>query len=903
LYDEVVTQVQFRHPPEEWSTVAPMRALFIPLITLGALALPTQQSWAQNVLSAQSLPLESAEIADYTSNLSTVASTISSAASGGFGVRVQTLNPDGTFTDRFTVTYDDAFGTVADISGVSSVALDPLGRGFGVLTLIPVNNHSTRGKIAFFDYRTTSVATARKLKILDVGFHPDAVKFSPDGKRIIVANEGELKAMAFTGTAAISTTAVTVASTTGLVSGMQVKGTGIDVGTTISTIDSATQFTLSLPTTAAITNGSLIAQLPAAQDAPGSISVIDLTGVTSQASISAATFTAARVTEFDFQPANLGPAVTPTVISSLRYNELGLAAGDLHRHIEPENIAPLNDRCFVTLQENNAVAEFTYPVAAVGTTPAQPGKWVAVRSLGTITQTIDASDQDGASNAKAIQIDETVAGLPMPDGIAAFQVGTARYYITANEGDARVDDADLNRVASTGTLGSTKKGLVMDSTVLASGINANNRLARLNISLVDGDTDTDGDIDVPTMFGTRSVTIWDAATGAIVWDSGALETAIQNLYTTALERQSYHNINNGSIADWDTRSDDKGPEPESVTVGNYGGALLAFVGLERQNSVLIYNISDPVAPALIGFLNNLDRGAISPESFTFIPAATSPTKMPLLLGGYEGNGTSGNALVSMGLFQRSDLVIYKLATARNWNRDEVFNPLSSTPIVRNPVAGTVKDTAYLIIDRSTQTVKTIKYFTRIEDGAPVKEYTTDTTTYADWNATLPAAGQLEYLETLATAAGSFNISYKNGQSISSLFTDDLDGDGQMDDAQFAEMSYLMGAAKRTTFGLGAAAVSADKVAATLTGQALSNLSGFFADADGAGVALPARQSYLRTSGAQTGTLDTVLTTKVLTVLPSSTSGLKLGELPYATQVVITELDKLGYDAADPLAVP
>ena len=64
-----------------------------------------------------------------------------------------------------------------------------------------------------------------------------------------------------------------------------------------------------------------------------------------------------------------------------------------------------------------------------------------------------------------------------------------------------------------------------------------------------------------------------------------------------------------------------------------------------------------------------------------------------------------------------------------------------------------------------------------------------------------------------------------------------------------------------------------------------------------------RQLFFRSSGAQTATLDSVITGQVATVLPAKETGLVLGDINYATLLVIQALDKLGYDAADPLAVP
>lgn len=72
------------------------------------------------------------------------------------------------------------------VKTVSSVAADPLGRGFGVATFVPQDSGSHPGRVVFFDPASQSV-----LHSVEVGFHPDMVRFSADGSKLYVANEGE----------------------------------------------------------------------------------------------------------------------------------------------------------------------------------------------------------------------------------------------------------------------------------------------------------------------------------------------------------------------------------------------------------------------------------------------------------------------------------------------------------------------------------------------------------------------------------------------------------------------------------------------------------------------------------------------------------------------------------------
>jgi hypothetical protein len=161
---------------------------------------------------------------------------------------------------------------------------------------------------------------------------------------------------------------------------------------------------------------------------------------------------------------------------------------------------------------------------------------------------------------------------------------------------------------------------------------ATNALGRLNISLTDGNLDADPDIEQPTAFGTRSFSIWDASDFSLVYDSGS---DFENL-TATLVPGLFNS--DGTLSSFDGRSDNKGPEPEGVTIGRAYGRTLAFVGLERVGGVMVYDISDPNAPTFFDYFNTGERGA---EGMEFITAADSPTGKPLLLVGYEISGKVG----------------------------------------------------------------------------------------------------------------------------------------------------------------------------------------------------------------------------------------------------------------------
>ena len=207
------------------------------------------------------------------------------------------------------------------------------------------------------------------------------------------------------------------------------------------------------------------------------------------------------------------------------------------------------------------------------------------------------------------------------------------------------------------------------------------QLGRLNISWTMGyRTNTDGS---PMMFssagladptgnrlmydklysyGARSFSIW-GEDGALVWDSGAeiekfLASADCRLGSTrSLACADFFNSGHNEGNAKDSRSDAKGPEPEGVALGKIGSKTFAFIGLERMGGVLVYDITNPAAPFRVDYLNTRDDwlkdpkteaaagrlatiGDLGPEGLAFIPAGQSPNGKPLLLVGNEVSGTT-----------------------------------------------------------------------------------------------------------------------------------------------------------------------------------------------------------------------------------------------------------------------
>jgi hypothetical protein len=238
----------------------------------------------------------------------------------------------------------------------------------------------------------------------------------------------------------------------------------------------------------------------------------------------------------------------------------------------------------------------------------------------------------------------------MPDTIVTFTRGADRFLVTANEGDERPDNGDRIRVGTGTHVDSIDSG---SGDLFFSGNRTNSDgIGRLNISTIDGNTDADAGIEVPTAFGTRSFSIFNATTGARVFDSASLieEYVAANDPTTFnfdIENDNGNPATGSALDDQiDKRSDNKGPEPEALAFATIGGRDFVFVGAERQNGIFQFDITDfdtnPSSVGIVAYFNtlssNLDSGGdfISPETMRFVAAADNITGLDLLIVGYEG---------------------------------------------------------------------------------------------------------------------------------------------------------------------------------------------------------------------------------------------------------------------------
>lgn len=454
------------------------------------------------------------------------------------------------------------------------------------------NTKTNRGAVGIFNANipaaqdTTGLLTLDDIavEIVQVGAMPDMVTFTPDGQKILVANEGEPNE----------------------------------------------KYTI---------------------DPEGSISIIKAPRGT----------TKATVINVGFQSFNSQKKSLKTQGVRI-YGPGSSVAQDL----EPEFITVSNNNssAWVTLQENNALAIIDIKAGKIREIlPLGVKNYNAHRGDdcppgedrppcdGSKGNMLDASNEDDTINIR----NWPLFGMFQPDAIASYQAMDGRtYLVTANEGDAR-DYAGLSETVRV-------KDLRLEEKVFpeAKTLQKDQNLGRLQVTNQEGITDPKCleknaqavcEYKALFAFGARSFSIWSSH-GQLVFDSG---DDFEQIIATALSEDRYNaNATNSKFNanhdanNFDNRSDDKGPEPEGVTVGTIDGRSYAFIVLERDSGMMVYDITDPNDPYFELYINNRSFsvepdevcnksnggdpksaeckavGDLGPESVLFIPKAESP---------------------------------------------------------------------------------------------------------------------------------------------------------------------------------------------------------------------------------------------------------------------------------------
>lgn len=446
-------------------------------------------------------------------------------------------------------------------SDITSVACNK--KGIIAAAILDSNGKTNASSIVFFDINGNFISKVK------VGANADNVVFTPNGQKVLVANEGEPN------------------------------------------------------------NGYTI-------DPEGSVSIIDVSGGfagLTQSNVQTAGFTAFNA------PAVIDSKIkiTGRIQSGGVFSRNSTVAEDL----EPEYITVSEDNstAWVTCQENNAIAVVNINTATV--TSLLP---LGFKNHNLTGNGFDPSDRSlNNTTAQAAIANWPVFGMYQPDAISSYKVGNQTFLVTANEGDARADWGSANNEE----VRAGNAAYVLDSTKFGGSANVtalklNGALGRLNVTNRFGDFNNDGKFDSIFTYGARSFSIWNGTTGALVWDSKD-DFEQRTLAMFPSNFNAGHNTNS-----LDDRSDNKGPEPESVTVGKILDSTYAFVGLERIGGIMIYNITNPNSPYFVQYINTRNfsqtpglnsGGDLGPEGIVFVPRNESPNGKDLILLSNEVSGT------------------------------------------------------------------------------------------------------------------------------------------------------------------------------------------------------------------------------------------------------------------------
>lgn len=444
------------------------------------------------------------------------------------------------------------FSDPTDITFISSIILENFGDEVtsvsaldGIVAVAVKGEDQENGTVVFID------TEGNILSSVTVGSLPDMLTFTPDGTKVVVANEGEPN----------------------------------------------DEYTI---------------------DPEGAIAIIDMTN-------GVANLTNDNVTLLNFNAFDSG-------IETLRTAGVRIFGpnASVSQDLEPEFVAISDDgtTAYVSLQENNA-----YAIVNLETETIE-----AIIPYGFKDHNIERNAFDASNDLDFVFISSwKTLGMYQPDAIAYYSVNEVAYLVIANEGDARDYDGFSEEVRV--------RDLTLDPIAYpnAAIIQEDENLGRLNATTATGDTDGDGDIDQIYSYGGRSFSIINAATGAQVYDSGDLLERITS------EDPVYGAIFNATDDEnnFKNRSDDKGPEPEAVTLANINEQWYAFVGLERIGGVAVFNITDPQNPTFERYVNNRDvtpgvenpAGDLAPEGIIYIAPEDNPSGIGYMVVANEVSST------------------------------------------------------------------------------------------------------------------------------------------------------------------------------------------------------------------------------------------------------------------------
>ncbi|XP_071491316.1 mesenchyme-specific cell surface glycoprotein-like [Diadema antillarum] len=355
-------------------------------------------------------------------------------------------------------------------------------------------------------------------------------------------------------------------------------------------------------------------------------------------------------------------------------------------NVEPEyvTIDPYLPIAYVTLQENNAIAEINYENLTAIIHPVGVKNWT--------NYDIDASSLDAQSGERRALTYRRypIESLLQPDAVELFDANGEIFLVTANEG------APINYMCESCEIETEYFEYEEAQELAADYLLSQNvptpvrqamlnprQLGQLRISMVDGLPEPGAEkIDRPLFYGGRGISLFRVGPYSmdLVWDSGdQISKGITELYPNAHNHPPFGNpeLVEGAVrkADlvnrrWDAWSPFTGPECQSLAVGRYNAShKVIIVGINGANALGLFtvplsgNSSDPNFESVYrdgeirairrmtynqlyqSDLQKLQRidargiGDLDPDSIVYIPPEKTVGQQPLVMVTSRVSGT------------------------------------------------------------------------------------------------------------------------------------------------------------------------------------------------------------------------------------------------------------------------
>ncbi|CAC5363942.1 unnamed protein product [Mytilus coruscus] len=253
--------------------------------------------------------------------------------------------------------------------------------------------------------------------------------------------------------------------------------------------------------------------------------------------------------------------------------------------LEPDKVTLSYDERFayVSLPENNAIARIDIESYTVN----------QVLPLGLKNLSLyrtDCSDQDGGANL----LHYPIYAMYQPTDIALAVLNNKEYIVSANQGvikryaavDGLTNSFDESERARQISLDNDFDQSAWPAS-LTTAVNSNQQLGRLLVRESDARDPITQRIKDITAYGTRSFSLWSVYTMQLAYDTvDELETKENEVYPNTFNGD-VSNGNQSPLQQKDLRSDDHGPEPTALAVGQSGTIPLIVIGT-RTGAIHLY---------------------------------------------------------------------------------------------------------------------------------------------------------------------------------------------------------------------------------------------------------------------------------------------------------------------------